>query len=102
MEGEHALMARLMYGTGMRINECMAVRVKDLNLDRREVVVRDGKGGKDRVTLVPASLVAPLRVALVRSRRVFEEDRRADRAGVALPFALEQKYPNAGKLWGWH
>ena len=102
MEGEHALMARLMYGTGMRIGECVAIRVKDLNLDRREVVVRDGKGGRDRITLLPESLVAPLRQALERSRTVFEEDRSRDLAGVALPFALDRKYPNAGKMWGWH
>ena len=102
MEGEHALMARLMYGTGMRIGECVSIRVKDLNLDRRELVVRDGKGGKDRVTLVPASLLESLREALERSRRVFEADRLAERAGVSLPYALERKYPNAGKMWGWH
>jgi integron integrase len=102
MEGEHALMARLMYGTGMRIGECVAVRVKDLNLDRRELIVRDGKGGKDRMTLVPSSLVQDLRDALGRSREVFDEDRRRNRAGVPLPYALERKYPDAGKSWAWH
>ena len=102
MEGDHALMARLMYGTGMRIGECVAIRVKDLNLERREVIVRDGKGGKDRITLLPESLVAPLRRALERSRTVFEEDRSRKIAGVVLPFALERKYPEAGKMWGWH
>jgi len=102
MEGEHQLMARLMYGTGMRIGECMAIRVKDLNLDRRELVVRDGKGGKDRVTVLPASLLEPLRAALERTREVFDRDRSRNRPGVALPYALERKYPNGGKLWGWH
>jgi len=102
MEGEHALMARLMYGTGMRIGECIAIRVKDLDLARRAIVVRDGKGGKDRVTMLPAKLVAPLEDQLGRSRAVFDHDRASGRPGVALPYALERKYPEAGKLWGWH
>lgn len=102
MQGEQALMARLMYGTGMRIGECIAVRVKDLDLNRRSLVVRDGKGGKDRITVIPAKLVEPLTGQLARSRAVFEHDRAARRAGVALPYALERKYPGAGKLWGWH
>jgi integron integrase len=102
MEGEHALMARLMYGTGIRIGECVAIRVKDLTLERRELIVRDGKGSKDRITMLPLSLVEPVKGALGRSREVFELDRRRDRPGVALPCALERKYPNAGKMWGWH
>ena len=102
MQGDHATMARLMYGTGMRIGECVAIRVKDLNLERRELVVRDGKGGKDRMTVLPASLVEPLREVLERSRAVYDQDRYDHRPGVALPYALERKYPAAGKLWGWH
>jgi integron integrase len=102
MTGAHGLMARLMYGTGMRIGECVALRVKDLNLDRREVVVRDGKGGRDRVTMLPAVLLAPLRSQLVAARGAYDHDRRRDQPGVALPYALERKYPNAGKSWGWY
>jgi integron integrase len=102
MQGEAALMARLMYGTGMRIGECVAVRVKDLNLARRELIVRDGKGGKDRVTVLPAALLGPLEAQLQASRRLFDEDRARRRPGVELPYALERKYRNAGKLWGWH
>ena len=101
IEEPHGLMARLMYGTGMRIGECVAVRVKDLNLERRQMIVRDGKGAKDRVTVLPASLLDPLRAALDASRLVFDRDRANDRPGVELPFALERKYPNAGKSWGW-
>ena len=101
MEGEHALMARFMYGTGLRIGECVSIRVKDLNLDRRELIVRDGKGAKDRITLIPASLVEPLESALERSRRVYEQDRKRNVAGVALPFALDRKYPSAGTSWPW-
>ena len=102
MEGEHALMARLMYGTGMRIGECLAIRLKDLDFDRLELVVRDGKGAKDRVTMVPSTLVEALRHAVARARRVHEDDRANERPGVELPFALERKYPNAGKMLGWH
>jgi len=101
MAGEHALMARLMYGTGMRISECVSLRVKDLDLDRRQLVVRDGKGGKDRITVLPASLVEPLRRHLATARSVYERDRRHDEPGVELPHALERKYPNAGKSWAW-
>ena len=101
MTGAHGLMARLMYGTGMRIGECVALRVKDLDLPRRELVVRDGKGGKDRVTMLPEVLLAPLRLQLVAARGAYDHDRRREQPGVALPYALERKYPNAGKAWGW-
>jgi integron integrase len=102
MSGETGLMARLMYGTGMRLAECVALRVKDVELERREVVVRQGKGGKDRMTMLPATLVEPLKAQLVESRIVFDRDRERDVPGVALPFALERKYPNAGREWPWH
>ena len=102
MQGTHALMARLMYGTGMRIGECVALRVKDLDIERREILVRDGKGAKDRVTMMPRQVAEELRQQLVRSRRVFDGDRAKGYPGVALPFALDRKYPNAGKRWAWH
>jgi integron integrase len=102
MSGEHGLMARLMYGTGMRIGECVALRVKDLHLERREIVVRDGKGGKDRVTMLPDRLLPLVREQLQLSRRVFEDDRRRGYPGVELPYALERKYPMAAKTWAWH
>jgi integron integrase len=102
MSGETGLMARLMYGTGMRIGECVALRVKDVDFERREIVVRQGKGGKDRMTMLPASLVEPLKGQLSASRAAFERDRARDVPGVELPFALERKYPNAGREWPWH
>ena len=102
MKGETALMARLMYGSGLRIGECVSLRVKDVDLERREVIVRGGKGGKDRVTMLPAALVEPLKGQLSWSRGVFERDRARDIPGVALPNALERKYPNAGREWPWH
>jgi integron integrase len=102
MKGETALMARLMYGSGLRIGECLALRVKDVDIERREVIVRAGKGAKDRVTMLPASLVEPLKGQLSYSRVVFERDRAHDIPGVELPYALERKYPNAGREWPWH
>ncbi len=102
MAGTHSLMAQLLYGTGMRLTECLQLRVKDVELTRREIVVREGKGVKDRVTMLPARLVEPLREHLVRVRAVFERDRQAGVPGVALPWALERKNPGAGMSWAWH
>jgi integron integrase len=102
MEGTHALMARLMYGTGMRLMECLQLRVKDVELERHEVVVRQGKGAKDRITMLPKSLVDAMSTHLQSVHRVFESDRAANVAGVELPEALEVKKPAAGKSWGWH
>lgn len=98
---EHALMARLLYGTGMRLMECLRLRVKDVDFTRSEILVRDGKGGKDRVTMLPRSLSGPLREQLRRARALFEADRAAVSPGVFLPHALERKYPNAGESWPW-
>ena len=102
LDDAHALMARLMYGTGMRVNECLALRVKDLDLDRRQILVRDGKGGKDRITMVPGSLVEALRDQLGASLAVYRCDRRRDVPGVELPFAYDRKHPAAGRSWAWH
>lgn len=101
LEGTHGLMARMLYGTGMRLMECVRLRVRDVDFERNEIIVRDGRGGKDRVTMLPASLAEPLREHLKRVRALFEQDRAEDVAGVYLPDALEKKYPNAGKEWGW-
>lgn len=101
LDGSHALMARLLYGTGMRVMEVARLRVKDVEFERREIVVRDGKGGKDRVTVLPDALAEPLRAHLQRVRELFEVDRRDGMPGVYLPDALAVKYPNAGKEWGW-
>lgn len=102
MEGLHGLMARLMYGTGMRISECVALRVKDVDLGRREVFVRNGKGGKDRVTVLPMALVLPVREQLVAARAVFETDRLHQIPGVEMPFAQDRKHPGASRSWAWH
>lgn len=96
-----ALMIRLLYGTGMRLMEVVRLRVKDMELARREICVRDGKGGKDRVTVLPDSLMAALDARLADRRQLFEADRVAGQADVWLPDALAVKYPNASREWAW-
>jgi site-specific recombinase XerD len=87
-----------MYGTGLRLLECVELRVKDLNFDRGELVVRDGKGGKDRVTMLPAALRTALVEHLRRRRTVHERDLTGGRGSVALPSLLRKKYPRAARL----
>ena len=86
----YQLMARLLYGTGMRLMECVRLRVKDVEFDRREIVVRAGKGNKDRVTMLPGSLMEPLKAHLDRARETWLADRAAGRPGVELPEALDR------------
>ncbi len=95
------LMARLLYGTGMRLMEGTRLRVKDVDFDRRAIVVRDAKGGKDRVVMLPHSLTQALRDQLARARALWEQDRAAQRPGVDVPHALDVKYPGVGKRWEW-
>src|SRR6202008_1318860 len=101
LEGTPWLIASLLYGSGLRLMEGMQLRVKDLALERGELIVREGKGGKDRVTMLPAALATPVRAHLTRLRAWFEEERRRNRPGVALPYSLARKYPQAGTQWGW-
>ena len=101
MEGTTGLIARLLYGTGMRVMEGVRLRVKDVEFSRRELIVREGKGNKDRVTMLPQSLVAPLQEHLVRVKARHEKDLAAGFGDVYLPFALARKYPNAGREWHW-
>jgi integron integrase len=98
---EHRLLAALLYGTGLRITEALQLRVKDLDFDHRAIVVREGKGAKDRVVMLPESLLTDLRGQLKRSRVLWEEDRADGRSGVFLPDALERKFPRAGSSWAW-
>ncbi len=101
VEGEAGLMVRLLYGTGMRLMEGVRLRVKDVDLESRAVTVREGKGNKDRVTVLPQSLVEPLREQLARRRAIFGADVAAGRAEVYLPDALAKKYPKAPTQWAW-
>jgi integron integrase len=95
------LMASLLYGAGLRLMECARLRVKDIDFERNEITVRDGKGRKDRITLLPRSLRAPLQEHLRRVLALHEKDLAHDRGRVVLPGALAQKYPNADRDWGW-
>jgi integron integrase len=101
MDGQTALLARLLYGTGMRLMEGMRLRIKDVDFDRHVIIVREAKGGKDRVVMMPRSLAPALRLQLLAARAQWEADRQAQRGGVETPHALEQKYPKVGHTWGW-
>lgn len=101
MDGQTALLARLLYGTGMRLMEGMRLRIKDVDFDRHVIIVREAKGGKDRVVMMPHLLAPALRLQLLASRAQWEADRQAQRGGVETPHALEQKYPKVGHTWGW-
>jgi integron integrase len=101
MEGRLRLLVGLLYGSGLRLAEGLALRVKDVELARREIVVRGGKGDKDRVSVLPASLVAPLREHLVQLRAWHEAERRAGAPGVVLPMALKRKNAQAAMGWPW-
>ena len=95
------LLAQLLYGTGMRITEGIRLRVKDVDFERRALVVREGKGFKDRVVMLPASLVPALREQLASARALWAGDRASGRGGVHMPDALDRKYPRAGASWSW-
>jgi integron integrase len=101
LSGTHHLMASLLYGSGLRLMECVRLRVKDLDLGYRQVTVRDGKGERDRRTMLPDRLVAPLSEHLARVRRLHGEDLRLGYGRAYLPYALERKYPSAASEWGW-
>jgi integron integrase len=101
LDGTKWLMAGLLYGAGLRLRECLKLRVKDVDFEYRQITVRDGKGGKDRVTMLPAELVEPLRAHLARVKSLHEHDLVKGFGLVELPFALERKYPNAASQWGW-
>lgn len=101
LAGTHWLMASLLYGAGLRLMECLRLRVKDVDFGRREILVRDGKGFKDRVTMLPAALAVPLRAHLERVRALHRQDLAAGYGAVHLPYALERKYPGVARDWGW-
>lgn len=101
MSGVPKLMTQLLYGTGMRVSECVQLRVKDIDFDQHEILVRDAKGMKDRVTMLPDSLVAPLHEHLAKVQFVHERDLAHGYGSAPLPFALARKYPNAEREWGW-
>ena len=102
LQGVHRVLARLLYGTGMRISEALQLRVKDVDFAHRALMVREGKGGKDRVVMLPDALVAELRDQLGAARQLWAADVEAGRAGVAMPSdALARKYRSAARDFGW-
>ena len=101
MDGVMALVAKVLYGTGIRLMEGLRLRVKDLEFERLEVIVREGKGGKDRITMLPEGLVKPLRAHLDRVRALHEKDLQEGFGEVWLPDALARKIKAAPKAWGW-
>ena len=100
-EGAVALVAQLLYGTGMRLMEGLRLRVKDVDFDRQVIVVREAKGNKDRVVMLPRSLAAAMRAQMQIARTQWQADREAARNGVEVPHALAKKYPNVGRSWHW-
>ena len=101
VDGMAALMVGLLYGAGLRQIECLQLRVKDVEFAYRQILVRDGKGAKDRVTMLPEGLVQPLQVHLGKVRLLHRRDLDEGYGEVSLPFALARKYPRAGYQWGW-
>ena len=97
----YRLMAQLLYGCGMRLMKCVRLRVKDVEFTRREIIVREGKGFKDRVTMLPESIAKPLTAHLEAVRLLHRDDLAEGYGDVYLPYALERKYPSAGRDWGW-
>jgi integron integrase len=101
LDGTVWLIVSLLYGSGMRIMECLRLRVKDVDFSRHEILVREGKGFKDRVTMLPTALVQPLKQHLERVKILHDEDLANGYGEVYMPMALDKKYPAAGKSWGW-
>jgi integron integrase len=101
LEGPVWLVCSLLYGAGLRLLEALRLRVKDIDLDRREIIVRRGKGGKDRRTVLPSVSVEPLRAQLAAVKKMHDADLVAGAGAVALPDALDRKYPNASREWSW-
>jgi len=101
MSGTMGLAASLLYGTGMRLMEGLRLRVKDVEFERREIIVREGKGNKDRVTMLPENLILPMKAHLVKVKALHERDLEAGFGEVYLPDALARKYPGAARTWGY-
>ena len=101
LSGTHQLISKVLYGSGLRLVECLRLRVKDVDFAQHQIIVRDGKGMVDRVTILPDSLIEPLQEHLPRVQMLHQQDLADGYGAVYLPFALERKYPNANREWGW-
>lgn len=101
LTGVCALMTKLLYGSGLRVSECVHLRIKDLDFGQRQIIIRDGKGDKDRITMLPETLIPHLQKHLEQRRKLYEQDVKNGAGYVELPFALDRKYPNAPREWVW-
>ena len=101
LSGTNKIMASLLYGAGLRLSECLNMRVKDIDFEQNQIIVRSGKGEKDRTTILPKSLIPDLKKQIERVKRLHEQDLKAGFDSIYLPYALEKKYPNAGLELGW-
>ncbi|MBD3367534.1 MAG: integron integrase, partial [Candidatus Eisenbacteria bacterium] len=101
LDGERWIAAALLYGAGLRLKECLELRIKDIDFERGRIMVRAGKGDRDRATVLPKAVVAPLKEHLSEVQRRFEQDRELGDIRVTMPAGLERKYPNASREWGW-
>src|SRR5262249_30902172 len=101
LEQPYLLMAQLLYGAGLRLMECLRLRIKDVDIPKQQITVRQGKGDKDRVTMLPLICLPALQQQLAHSRRLHTQDLAEGFGPVALPDALERKYPNAATAWAW-
>ncbi|MBU4318142.1 MAG: integron integrase [Proteobacteria bacterium] len=102
LSGVPGLMAKILYGSGLRLNECTRLRIQDLDFERNTIIVRGAKGDKERETIFPEEIVDDVKSHLEKTRLAFEADRKATVPGVHLPGALDRKYPNAAKQWIWY
>jgi len=101
LDGVNWLMGQLLYGAGLRVMECVRLRVKDIDFGYRQIVVRDGKGKKDRITMLPTIIIDELQRHLLKVKKVHENDLKEGFGAVFLPYALETKYQNANRSWAW-
>ena len=101
IHGPHQLMAKLMYGCGLRVMECIRLRVKDIDFEMNQIIVRDGKGKKDRITVLPEGVKPAIKEHLVYVKRLHQNDMARGHGRVYLPYALAKKYRNADRQWGW-
>ncbi len=101
LSGEIKLIVQLLYGSGLRVNETVRLRVKDVDFEQRQIIVRDGKGAQDRISMLPESILEPLKSHLVNVEDIYQQDLRNGFGRVELPKALSRKYPNADREWIW-
>jgi len=102
LDGTQALIAKLLYGTGMRISECLRLRVKDVDFDQNLIVIHNGKGDRDRVTMLPDSLRESLKQQIEKVNHLYKKDRKTNQPGVSIPYSIAKKYPNIEKTFAWY